>query len=91
MVDAILLDKRQVLPCAVHLRGEYGIDGLFSGVPARLGAGGLLEVFEVDLDDTERAALHRSADAVREVVEIIEKNRAEIDPNLPSLLVGATA
>jgi malate dehydrogenase len=91
MVDAILGDTRQVLPCAVHLRGEYGIDGLYSGVPARLGKGGLVEVFEVALEAGEQAALQRSADAVREVVEIIEKNRAEIDAQLPSLLAAAPA
>ena len=91
MVDAILLDTRQVFPCAVHLRGEYGVDGLYSGVPARLGRGGLVEVFEIDLEDSEKAALHRSADAVREVVEVIEKNRQQIDPQLPSLLATAPA
>jgi malate dehydrogenase len=91
MVDAILLDTRQVLPCSVHLRGEYGIDGLFSGVPARLGSGGLIEVVEIDLDDPDRAALHRSADAVREVVEIIESRRADIEASLPSLLVSSTS
>jgi malate dehydrogenase len=91
MVDAILLDTRQVLPCSVHLRGEYGIDGLYSGVPARLGAGGLIEVVEVDLEETDRAALHRSAEAVREVVGVIESRRADIDASLPSLLAGAGA
>ncbi len=86
MVDAILLDTRQVLPCSVHLRGEYGISGVFSGVPARLGAGGLQEVIEVALSEPDQRALRRSADAVREVVELIERSRAQIDATLPPLL-----
>ncbi|GAC1339777.1 MAG: malate dehydrogenase [Candidatus Dormibacteria bacterium] len=89
MVDAILLDTRQVLPCAAYLQGEYGISGLFSGVPCRLGAGGLLEVVEVELTEQERAALHRSARAVQEVVELIDSRRAEIDERLPAIGEGA--
>ncbi len=76
MVDAILLDTRQVLPCAVYLTGEYGIKGLFSGVPCRLGAGGLMEVIEVELTESENAALQTSAASVRELVDVIEANRA---------------
>lgn len=68
MVDAILLDKRRVLPCSVRLSGEYGLDGLYVGVPVKLGAGGVQRVFDLDLSESERAALHRSADAVRELV-----------------------
>ncbi len=69
MVDAILLDKRRVLPCSVMLRGEYGLDGLFVGVPVKLGAGGVRQVIELTLRDEERAALHRSAGPVRELVD----------------------
>jgi malate dehydrogenase len=69
MVDSILLDKKRVLPCAALLEGEYGINGIFVGVPCVLGARGLEKVLEIDLDDQERAALHRSADAVRELWE----------------------
>ena len=69
MVDSILLDKKRVLPCAALLAGEYGINGIFVGVPCILGAAGLEKVVEIDLDDEERAALHRSADAVRELWE----------------------
>jgi malate dehydrogenase len=83
MVDAILLDKRQVLPCAALLEGEYGVRGLFSGVPCRLGAGGLLEIVEVDLSGDERSALHRSALAVKEVVEVIDQRRDEVAADLP--------
>jgi malate dehydrogenase len=69
MVDAILLDKRRLLPCSVLLRGEYGIDGLFVGVPVKLGSGGVRQIVELTLADGERAALARSASAVRELVD----------------------
>jgi malate dehydrogenase len=85
MIDAIHHDTRQVLPCTVHLDGEYGVRGLFTGVPCRLGAGGLLEVVDVELTDDERGALHRSAESVRQMVEVMDARRAEIDPSLPSL------
>jgi len=68
MVDAILLDKKRVLPCSVLLRGEYGIDGVFVGVPVTLGAAGMGRIIEVTLTDAERAALAKSADSVRELV-----------------------
>jgi malate dehydrogenase len=86
MVDAILLDTRQILPCSIHLEGEYGINGVFSGVPARLGTGGLVEVVEVDLAASDRAALVRSAASVEELVGVIERNRDQVDKALPSLL-----
>jgi malate dehydrogenase len=69
MVDAILRDRRRVLPCAVHLQGEYGVDGLFVGVPVVLGAGGLQRVIEITLTADEQAAFKRSAAAVQELVE----------------------
>jgi len=68
MVDAILRDRKRVLPCAVLLQGEYGVDGLFVGVPVVLGAGGMERVIEIRLSDDESAAFQRSADAVRELV-----------------------
>jgi malate dehydrogenase len=71
MIDAILLDKQQIMPCAVYLEGEYGINGLFVGVPARLGARGVEEVFQLELTEDERAQLHKSADAVRELVGVM--------------------
>jgi malate dehydrogenase len=67
MVDAILLDKKRILPCAAYLEGEYGISGIFLGVPCVLGAGGVERVIEVDLTPQEQAALHSSGEAVREV------------------------
>jgi malate dehydrogenase len=68
MVDAILRDRRRVLPCATYLTGEYGIDGLFVGVPVVLGAGGLQRVIEITLTADERAAFDKSAAAVEELV-----------------------
>src|SRR5213075_720310 len=68
MVDSILLDQKRVLPCTALLEGEYGIDGLYMGVPVKLGAGGIEEIVELELTDDEQAALATSADAVREVV-----------------------
>jgi len=71
MVDAIMLDEKRVLPCTVYLEGEYGIDGLYMGVPTKLGAAGVEHVAVLDLDDAEQDALKRSADAVREVVAVL--------------------
>ena len=71
MVDAVLLDEKRVLPCTVLLEGEYGIDGLYMGVPVKLGAGGVEEIIEFDLSDQERTWLQESADAVREVVGVL--------------------
>ena len=88
MIDAIHHDTRQILPCTVLLEGEYGVRGVFTGVPCRLGAGGLLEVVDVTLTDAERAELHRSADAVRQVVEVMDARRGEIDASLPALTTG---
>jgi malate dehydrogenase len=69
MVDAILRDRRRVLPCAVLLQGEYGVDGLFVGVPVVLGAGGMQRVIEITLTDAEKAAFQKSAASVRELVD----------------------
>ena len=73
MVDAIMLDKNRVLPCSVYLTGQYGINDLYVGVPIKLGAGGMKEVIEITLTDEERAALHKSAGAVRELVEAMDR------------------
>jgi malate dehydrogenase len=69
MVEAILLDRRRILPCAAYLQGEYGIDGLFVGVPVILGNGGMEKVIEISLTEDEKAQLAHSAAAVRELVE----------------------
>src|SRR3989454_12635420 len=69
MVDSIILDQKRVLPCAAYCDGEYGIDGLFVGVPVKLGKDGVEEIIEIDLSDQEKADLQSSAAAVRELVD----------------------
>jgi malate dehydrogenase len=71
MVDAVLLDEKRILPCTALLEGEYGIDGLYMGVPVKLGASGIEEIVELDLNDDEQRWLRESADAVREVVGVL--------------------
>ena len=71
MVDAVMLDEKRVLPCTAYLEGEYGIEGLYMGVPVKLGAGGIEEIVELELTSDEQAALQASADAVREVVGVL--------------------
>jgi malate dehydrogenase len=71
MVDSIMLDEKRVLPCTAYLEGEYGIDGLYMGVPVKLGSGGIEAIYELDLDDDEQAMLNESAGAVREVVGLL--------------------
>lgn len=72
MVEAIFKDKRKILPCAAFLEGEYGVDGLFVGVPVKLGRNGIEEIVQIDLRPEEDAALKKSAAAVKELVEIIQ-------------------
>jgi malate dehydrogenase len=71
MVEAILLDRKEILPCAAYLEGEYGINGLYAGVPVKLGAAGIEEIIEVELTDNEASALKASADSVKELVDIM--------------------
>jgi malate dehydrogenase len=73
MVDAIVLDQKRVLPCTAYLEGEYGIDGLYIGVPVKLGAAGIEEIVELELSDEERGELERSAGTVREVVGVLAR------------------
>ena len=72
MVEAILKDKKKILPCATFLQGEYGIEGFFVGVPVKLGARGGEEIIQIELTADEQAALQKSADAVKELVDIIK-------------------
>jgi malate dehydrogenase len=72
MVESILKDKKKVLPCCALLEGEYGINGLFFGVPVKLGASGIEKVYEVQLNDTEKAAMAKSAGAVQEMVDVLK-------------------
>lgn len=69
MTEAILKDKKKILPCAVYLEGEYGINGLYVGVPVKLGSHGVEEIIQINLTTEERAALHKSAAAVQELVD----------------------
>ncbi len=71
MVEAILKDKKKILPCAAYLEGEYGINGLFVGVPCKLGARGIEEIIKIKLTDEENAALQKSAAAVKELVGVL--------------------
>jgi malate dehydrogenase len=71
MVDSIMLDEKRVLPCTAYLEGEYGIDGLYMGVPVKLGSGGIEAIYELDLSEDEQAMLNQSAGAVREVVDLL--------------------
>jgi malate dehydrogenase len=71
IVDSIVLDEKRVLPCTAYLEGEYGIDGLYMGVPLKLGASGVEQIIELDLSGDEQDALRTSAEAVREVVGVL--------------------
>ncbi len=71
MIDSIVLDKKMILPCAIYLKGEYGIQDLYVGVPAKLGAKGLEQVVEIELTENERALLRKSADSVHELVSVL--------------------
>ena len=71
MVHAVMLDEKRVLPCTALLEGEYGIDGLYMGVPVKLGAAGIEDVIELELTEDEQTQLQESADAVREVVGVL--------------------
>ena len=77
MVEAVLLDKKRVLPCCVYLEGEYGINGLCVGVPVKLGAGGMEQIIEISLTEAESAALQRSAASVEELVQVMRQVKAE--------------
>jgi malate dehydrogenase len=76
MVDSILNDRNQILPCAAFLQGEFGVDGLYVGVPVKLGRTGVTEVVEIELTDDERAAFDKSVDAVRELVDAMARMSA---------------
>jgi len=72
MAESILKDKKKVLPCAAYLEGEYRVNGLFVGVPVKLGAAGIEKIYEIQLTDAEKAMLKKSADAVQELVGVLK-------------------
>src|SRR5436305_3755401 len=71
MVDSILLDKKMIMPCAAYLQGEYAINNLFVGVPVKLGANGVEQIVEIELDQNEHALLQESANAVKELIDVM--------------------
>jgi malate dehydrogenase len=73
MVDAIMLDEKRVLPCTAYLEGEYGVRGLYMGVPVKLGAGGVEEIVKLKLTAAEKKMFRESAAAVREVVTVLKR------------------
>jgi malate dehydrogenase len=73
MVDAIMLDEKRVLPCTAYLDGEYGVRGLYMGVPVKLGAGGVEAIVKLKLTDAEKKMFRESAAAVREVVTVLKR------------------
>jgi malate dehydrogenase len=75
MAESIIKDKKKVLPCAAYLEGEYGVNGLFVGVPVKLGANGIEKIYEIKLSAEETAMLHKSAAAVKELVDVIEAQK----------------
>ena len=74
MIDSIVLDKKLILPCTAYLEGEYGLDGLYVGVPVKLGRSGIEHVYEFNLTDSELKALHKSAESVKELLEVMSGN-----------------
>jgi malate dehydrogenase len=75
MAESILKDKKKVLPCAAYLEGEYGINGLFVGVPVKLGARGIEQIYQIKLTSEEQAMLKKSADAVQELVNVLKSKQ----------------
>jgi malate dehydrogenase len=73
MAESYLLDKKRVLPCAAHLNGQYGVDGLYVGVPVVIGANGVEKVVEIELNSEEKAAFDKSCASVRELIEASRK------------------
>jgi malate dehydrogenase len=76
MVESILKDKKKVLPCAALLEGEYGVNGLFVGVPVKLGSKGIEKIYEIKLNDEEKAMLAKSAASVQELVDVLTPKMA---------------
>jgi malate dehydrogenase len=76
MAESILRDKKKVLPCAAYLEGEYGVNGLFVGVPVKLGSRGIEKIYEIRLTAEEEAQLKKSAAAVQELVDVLTEKAA---------------
>ncbi len=78
MAESYLKDKKRLLPCAAHLTGQYGVDGIYVGVPVVIGAGGVERIVEIELAADEQAMFDKSVAAVRGLVEVTEKMLAEL-------------
>jgi malate dehydrogenase len=76
MAESILRDRKKVLPCAAYLDGEYGVRGLFVGVPVKLGSNGVEKIYQVRLDAAEQAQLNKSAASVQELVDVLSQKAA---------------
>jgi len=74
-VDSILFNQKRVLPCSAYLQGEYGYEGIYLGVPVKLGARGMEEIVQITLSESERRALDKSAESVRELLRVMEPAR----------------
>ena len=74
MIDSIVLDKKLILPCTAYLEGEYGLDGLYVGVPVKLGKNGIEHIYEFKLTESELKALHKSAESVKELLGVMAGN-----------------
>ena len=72
MIDAVALDQRRLIPCSVHLQGEYGIKDVFCGTIAKLGAGGVQQLYEASLSDEELSKVRAAADATKELIALLE-------------------
>jgi malate dehydrogenase len=84
MVDSILNDRNEILPCAALLEGQYGVDGLFVGVPVKLGRAGITQIVEIELTESERSAFNHSADSVRELVDAMARLNQPAEGAAPS-------
>ena len=74
MIDSIILDKKLILPCTAYLEGEYGLDGLYVGVPVKLGKSGIEHIYEFKLTESELKSLHKSAESVKELLKVMDVN-----------------
>ena len=78
MAEAYIFDQKRILPCAAYVDGQYGVDGLYVGVPVMIGAGGVEKIVEIELDDADKAGLQVSVDAVKELLDACKN----LDPSL---------
>jgi malate dehydrogenase len=78
MAEAYLKDKKRLLPCAAYLSGQYGVDGIYVGVPVIIGAGGIERIVEIEMNEDEKGMFNHSVNSVKELVEVTNRMKAEI-------------